>query len=473
MNLLQEGWVWWAVAVAVAVPVALVVLTEIINHYARRGSKATEPLRLLRNWVIPAAALTALLFFAFQYDGENAWPRVVATVLGFLLILLVLSSFNVAIFATAKSGSWRERVPTIFVEITRLLLVVVGLALLFQWVWGADVGGLITALGVTSIVLGLALQNAIGGVVLGLLLLFEQPFKMNDWLQVGGVEGRVVEMNWRSVHLDTGSGIQIIPNSSLSGASFTNLSQPAGAHHVSADLKFTTDDPPHEVIELLVEVADSLPMQAQNERAEAAYTGNGGYRVTLAVDGPGVAQQALSLYLAWLWYAARRRGLALDGDSTDPIQEPRHLENALGIVGPTLHVGADDRELLLSTARLERYGTGEIVLRQGVVPDEIAFIVDGHARLAVEVKGGRLEFATVDAGDYIGQTALTRERTLTTAIAADVLTVMTVPLETVDALVNAHPALADEIGKSIDWKRKLASEALASAGIVEGTLGIL
>lgn len=472
MNLFTQAWVWWAIGIAVAVPILLVLLTEIINTLQRRGSKAVAPLRLLRNGVLPAAALTALLYFAFQYDGENAWPRVVATVLGFLVILLVLSSFNVALFGKAKAGTWRERTPTIFIEIARLLLVVVGLGLLFQWVWGADVGGLITALGVTSIVLGLALQNAIGGVVLGLLLLFEQPFKMGDWLEVGGVTGRVVEMNWRSVHLDTGSGIQIIPNSSLSGASFTNLSQPAGAHHITTALKFTTDDPPHEVISLLVQVAQSLPMQSATEPANASYAGNGSYTVTLAVDGPGVADQALSLFLAWLWYAARRRGLALDGDSTDPIQEPGRLELALEIVGPTLHLAPQDRDLLLATARLQRYGTGEVVLRAGIVPSEIMFIVEGHARLAVEVKGGRVDFSTAEPGDYIGQTALTREPTLTTAIAADVLTVMVVPLETVDAVVAAHPALAEEIGDSIDLKRKLSAEALANAGIVRGTLGL-
>ena len=90
--------------------------------------------------------------------------------------------------------------------------------------WDADVGGLFTALGVGSIVIGLALQNAVGGVISGLLLLFEQPFKIGDWLDTGGVKGRVVEVNWRAVHIDTGNGIQIVPNSTLSGASFTNLS---------------------------------------------------------------------------------------------------------------------------------------------------------------------------------------------------------------------------------------------------------
>ncbi len=470
MDPFRDGWIWAALALAVGVPVVLVTLTEIIGALQRRGNPAVGPLKLLRNWVVPTAALLALLAFAFSSPADQAWVRVVATVLGFLLILLILSSFNVALFATARKGSWRERIPTIFVELARLILVVVGLALLFQWVWGADVGGLIAALGVTSIVIGLALQNAVGGVISGLLLLFEQPFKIGDWLDTGSVVGRVIEVNWRAVHIDTGSGIQIVPNSMLSGSSFRNLSQPAGVHHASTTVKFTTDDPPHEVIRLLVEVADSLPMRVAEQRATAAYSGAGSYTVTLPLQGPALVDQAMSVYLAWLWYAARRRGLALDGDATDPIAEPERLESALDIVGPTLHLGDQERELVRSASRLERWGSGEVVLPAGAVPSEMRFIVEGRVRLCVEVAGGRLDVGWAEPGDYIGQTALTREPTITTAVAADTLTVLVVPLATVDQLVRRRPLLAQDIGRSIEVKRKLANEALAEAGVVRGTL---
>jgi small-conductance mechanosensitive channel len=470
MDPFRDGWVWSAIAIAVGVPVALVALTELIGVLQRRGNPAVGPLKLLRNWVVPTAALLALLAFAFQSPADEVWVRVVATVLGFLLILLVLSSFNVALFATARKGSWRDRIPTIFVELARLILVVVGLALLFQWVWQADVGGLIAALGVTSIVIGLALQNAVGGVISGLLLLFEQPFKIGDWLDTGSVVGRVIEVNWRAVHIDTGSGIQIVPNSMLSGSSFRNLSQPAGVHHASTTVTFTTDDPPHEVIALLVEVADALPMRVPDQRATAVYSGSGHYTVTLPLQSPAVVNQTMSVYLAWLWYAARRRGLALDGDATDPIAEPERLDSALEVVAPTLHLGDEERELVRTSSRLERWGAGETVLPAGVVPSEVRFVVDGRVRLGVEIDGGRLDVASVEAGDYIGQTALTRERTLTTAVAADTLTVLVVPLATVDQLVRRRPLLAQEIGRSIEARKKAAAEAVAGAGLARGVL---
>lgn len=461
----RDGWAWWVIALAVGVPVLLVVLTELINGLRRRNNPMAGPLRLLRNGVLPVGALFALLFFAIQSPAEQVWTRVVATVFGFLLILLVLSAFNVALFANAAPDSWRKRIPSIFVEIARLVLVALGLALLFSWVWGADVGGLFAALGVGSIVIGLALQNAVGGVISGLLLLFEQPFKIGDWLDTGGVKGRVVEVNWRAVHIQTGNSIQIVPNSTLSGASFTNMSAPTGTYSATTTVTFTTDDPPHEVMALLAEIAEALPMRLQEERAEVDYIGKGAYEVMIPVNAPAEAQRALSLYLSWLWYASRRRGFALDGDSTDPVAEPARLREAIERVGPTLHLREEDREEVMATSRLERYGIGETVLRSGIVPDRVMIIVSGRATLALEADGGRIDFGSAEPGDLIGHTALTRERTQALTVASDILTVLSVPLATVDLLIRTRPRLAAEIGEALELKRKLADDALSALGL--------
>ncbi|KJL32423.1 mechanosensitive ion channel domain-containing protein [Microbacterium azadirachtae] len=471
MGVFQQGWTWWLIALAVGIPVLLVGLTELLGALRRRGNPVAKPVALLRNAVIPAGALFALLAFAIgQKDDGYVWVRVVATVFGFLLILLVLSAFNVVLFSNAEEGSWRRRVPSIFIEIARLVLVVVGLAMLFSWVWDADVGGLFTALGVTSIVIGLALQNAAGGVVSGLLLLFEQPFKIGDWLDTGGVKGRVVEVNWRAVHIDTGSGIQIVPNSTLSGASFTNMSEPTGPYYATASLKFSTDDPPQEVLALLVRLADGLPMRWRDERATAEYTGAAGYAVSIPINAPGEASGALSLYLSWLWYAARRRGFALDGDASDPIAEPAMLDAAIEEAAPVLRLDEAGKEILRAGARLQRYGAGETVLPAGVVPDEVRLIMTGGVAMLYEADGARITVAESGPRELIGQTALTRERTTVTIVATEVLTALRIPLEVIDALIRAHPRLAAEIGQSLDLKRAAAADVLAAAGFARGEI---
>ena len=120
--------------------------------------------------------------------------------------------------------------------------------MIFSYIWGANVGGLFTALGITSIVLGLTLQNSVGQIISGLLVLFEQPFQLGDWIDTPTARGRVVEVNWRATHIDTGSGLLIMPNSVLAAASFTNSQPAAGRAHDHVTTVFSVDDPPDDVV---------------------------------------------------------------------------------------------------------------------------------------------------------------------------------------------------------------------------------
>ena len=142
-----------------------------------------------------------------QVSGEATPVRVVATVFGFVVLVLLLSGLNATLFQGAPEGTWRKRIPSIFLDVARFALIAVGVGLVFAYIWGANVGGLFTALGVSSIVLGLALQNSVGQIISGLLVLFEQPFQLGDWIDTPSARGRVVEVNWRATHIDTGSGL--------------------------------------------------------------------------------------------------------------------------------------------------------------------------------------------------------------------------------------------------------------------------
>jgi small-conductance mechanosensitive channel/CRP-like cAMP-binding protein len=472
IDLWTEPWFGWALGVVIALPVLLVVLTEVYAALQRRHSPAAKPVRLLRNFVIPVAAVFALLTFASEQSFDLVWVRVVGTVLGFLLILLVLSAFNVAIFGNAREGSWRERLPSIFVTLARLALVLVGLAILFSWVWGADVGGLFAALGVTSIVIGLALQNAVGSVISGLLLLFEQPFRLGDFLEVGDVRGRVVEVNWRSVHIDTGNGIQIMPNSSLAGDSFTNLSQPVDGYVATVPVTFTTDDAPHVVVNMLVDTAGALPQLDNRAKPTVSYEGNAVYTVSLPVTSPAVESESVSLFLAWLWYAARRHDLGLDGDASDPVNTRENVIDALGFVSSELDLPQEDLDGIADSCRMEQYGAGELVQKAGIVPDCVRVILSGALELSAPYETSRLRLAVLRRGEFIGQAALTRQKTMTMVVAAGPVTVLRVPSSVVDDMVHRHPSLARRIGETLDNRRALAVAALAAARAESGAIAV-
>lgn len=473
-SLWQEPWVWPAIAVMIGLPVLLILTTEIAAVLERRGSPAAKVIRLIRNFVLPIGALLVLLTQVDDLGLEINATKITSTVFGFVVILVLLSSLNIALFTKAGHGSWRQRVPSIFVDLVRLLVVVISLAALFSWVWGADVGGLFTALGVTSIVIGLALQNAAGSVISGLLLLFEQPFRLGDWLEVDSIRGRVVEVNWRAVHIDTGNGIRIVPTASLAGSSFNNLSRVRGGYLAKVSVVFSTDDAPFEVMELLSRVARNLPTRSPDRESHVAYSGGAKYAVAIPIIGPVDESETSALFLARLWYASRRAELHLDGDVSDDLRTPERINSALREISTVLHLSEDAAAALAPQCRLEQFGAGETILNFGEVPRSMGFIVDGEIAMHIPygVDSPPLLVTHLEKREAIGLGTFTRQKSSYIYTARSEVAMLMLPAECVDQLVSDNPRLATAIGQASDNRRARVSDAEQRAAKIQNQVGI-
>ena len=455
MKILDEGWFYWAVGLTVGLPVTLIVLTELHHALARRQSALARPVNLLRSYLVPLSALLVLLIKVAQVPAQVTSVRMLATVFGFLVLLLALSGLNATMFEGAPPGSWRERVPTIFRDVTRLLLIAVGLALIFSYVWGVRVGGLFTALGVTSVVIGLMLQNSVGQIVSGLFMLFEQPFRIGDWLDTPSAQGRIVEANWRAVHIQTDRGLQITPNSVLAATSFTNLSRPPGAHKLAITTTFSVADPPDRVRRLLSRVAGMLPQCKDDSTPTAVAAGSGEYRVTIGLNSPAEDGAARTTFLRWIWYAARREGLHLDGADDDFSTSARVQMAMRTVVAPALRLSLTDQQSLTPHARIVRYGTDEVVQFAGEVPTAMTFLTTGCVRLTTTAEDGSvLSLSVLEPGSFLGLTTLTRQPNLTTAYALEEVTALEIDREHIEELVMQSPLLLQELGRIIEDRRK-------------------
>ena len=460
---LDDSWFYWAVGVAVGFPVCLILLTELHNALRRRGSLLARPVHLVRNYIVPLGALLILLVGAMQISGEKTPVRVVATVFGFVVLVLLLSGTNATLFQGAPEGTWRKRIPSIFLDVARFTLIAIGVGLILAYIWGAHIGGLFTALGISSIVLGLALQNSVGQIISGLLVLFEQPFQLGDWIQTPTAKGRVVEVNWRATHIDTGSGLLIMPNSVLAAASFTNFSRPPGAHSLSVTTVFSLDDPPDDVREMPNRVAATLPQLRPGAEPSTVPQGALQYATNIPLRTPADDFAAKSTFLRWIWYAARRDGLHLD-EAEDEFETPERLERSVRVIAPTLRLNQADQQEMLGRARLTRYGADEYLQFSGQVPKRMTFIVSGRVRLvAADDHGAAIPLHTLEAGDFLGQNTLTRESVTASAYALEEVTVLQVDREHIEALVARKPLLLQEIGRAIEERRASLRRALAAA----------
>ncbi len=459
MEVLTTPWFYWSIIIAVALPATLVLLTELQHSLSRRRSFLARPVGLLRNFIVPLGALLLLVDKTTAISIETTPIRIISTVFGFIVLQMVLSGLSATIFENAPAGSWRRRMPTIFVDVARFAIIALGLAMILAWVWGANVGGLFTALGISSIVLGLTLQNSVGQIISGLLLLFEQPFQLGDWVETPSARGRVVEVNWRATHINTGSGLEIIPNSVLAGQAFANLSRPAGGHTITVTAKFAGTDAPDEVCALLASVAGELP-QLHPDGKPAVTAGSGtDYSVAIPVRSPADDTAAKSTFQRWLWYAARRAGLHLDGIDDDYSTLQRKAK-ALRQIAAVLRASSSELEALLPSVRVSRYGDGEVMQKSGDVPMAMSFVIKGRVRLVVAgPDGATVPVSTLYEGDFIGQTALTREPVAGGAYAVGEVTVLRVEREAVENLLLGKPELLQDLSQTIDERRDRAQAA--------------
>jgi len=133
-------------------------------------------------------------------------------------------------------------------------VVYIGVALsVLAFVFGAPIGTLVATSGVVAVVFGLALQNTLGDVFSGIALTLGRPFAIGDWIQLGdGTEGRVVENNWRSTQLLTGThNVVVLPNSVLAKVGLTNLTRPDETHMIALIVRIASSHKPHVVVEVM------------------------------------------------------------------------------------------------------------------------------------------------------------------------------------------------------------------------------
>ena len=461
-GLLSAPWFYWAIGIGIGLPVLLIVLTEWQHSLRRRGSALIGPVSLLRNYLLPLGALLMAMIGATQMPAGSTPVRIVATLVATVVLILMLSGIKASLFASAPETSWRHRMPAIFLDVARFALIAVGIALIFAYIWGANVGGLFTALGIGSIVIGLTLQNSVGQIISGLLMLFEQPFRIGDWIDTPKASGRVVEVNWRSVHLETSQGVLITPNSVLAGEAFTNLSRPAGQHATRVISVFALEDRPDQVCAMLVRVASQLPQCHPDLTPVAVPIGDLKYRTKIPLLTPGDDGDAEANFRRWIWYAARREGLHLD-EADDTFSDPTSVSNALRtVVAPTLRLTAEQQAAMVPHSRIERYGAGELIQAAGTVPDGMSFIISGTVLLTADAADGtRTEVGTFEAGTFIGQSTLIRHPVTGSVLAYDEATLIHVHRDAIERVVQKNPVLLQEFGRSIDEHRSAVLRALA------------
>ena len=109
-------------------------------------------------------------------------------------------------------------------RILHYIIMLVGVFIAVQQV-GVDLTTLAAISAVLMVGIGLGLQNITSNFISALILLFERPVQVGDFVEVGGVQGRIRAIKTRSSIVETLDNVSIIvPNSNFITENVTNWS---------------------------------------------------------------------------------------------------------------------------------------------------------------------------------------------------------------------------------------------------------
>ncbi len=130
-----------------------------------------------------------------------------------ILVNKILTRYNLDIGIRQSIGT-----------ISRYIIIILGLYIIINAA-GVDLSAITVLFGALGVGIGFGLQNIVNNFISGLIILFERPIKVGDRIEVGGVNGDVVDISARSTTVITNDNISIIvPNSEFISSTVINWS---------------------------------------------------------------------------------------------------------------------------------------------------------------------------------------------------------------------------------------------------------
>ncbi len=260
-------------------------------------------------------------------------------------------------------------------------IVLATLIVILDVAFGVSVPGLVATSGIIAIVLGLALQNTLGDLFSGIAIGIDRPFRALDTISVDdGVEGTVIDLDWRSTRIETASGdVATIPNSVLAKARIVNRDRPCALRKVAVPVRLGPGLPPQDGVELLREAAIAVAAMAENEPPDVvciALASDGhGYEVTVTCPTARIAELRSEL-LHQIARHARYAGIAIAPSPAAAASPPPC--STLIAEDATLGPLSAERRAEIAAIALRRCGpAGTILVADGMARPPLALISRG------------------------------------------------------------------------------------------------
>jgi small-conductance mechanosensitive channel/CRP-like cAMP-binding protein len=271
------------------------------------------------------------------------------------------------------------------------------------------VKGLLATSGVVAIVVGLALQSTLSDVFSGIVLNTTKPYQVDDRVSIDGIEGKVLDIDWRATHLLTSAGsTAVVPNSVAAKAKIVNLSRPFNVHGVSISIQVPNHIRPRRVLDALdrtLQGSSSLLL----DPAPKAVLKEAGETMSEYVASGFIAELAKKGEVRNQLFDLAHRHLEAAGISRQPdgVIEPSTRARALlDEVKIFRSLSAEERDRLAQNMVAQQYAAGEVVLDLEEVPDSLFVIATGVVSATVPDGNTQIEAGRMGPSEVMGEQSI-------------------------------------------------------------------
>ncbi|MGM4985586.1 MULTISPECIES: mechanosensitive ion channel domain-containing protein [Rhizobium] len=291
------------------------------------------------------------------------------------------------------------------------------------YVFSVPVGTLIATSGAFAIVLGFALQSSLSDVFSGIALNLGRPYSVGHWIILeNGVQGRVIETNWRATHLSNAANdLVVIPNSALAKSQLVNLNSPDETHGITLSIRLAPIRPPAAMAQLLdtVMLASNHILRAPAPTVSIVNLSKEAIEFELAFRLGSISETltAKNEIYDLVFRHAQAAGISLASDNT--LVAPSLLQLATASEAPPetssqliktlplfLALTEKERETLSNAAVRRTYAKSAEILSQGERSPALMLVESGVVMVVRQEDGGDIELNRLSPGDFFGERGL-------------------------------------------------------------------
>jgi len=245
----------WRFGILLIIIFLTLIVARIVRHLITKTGdrfekkKETQLFALFLKCLAPPASLAVIACgvyisrFAFVFISENnptvgftaatyrLWIKISQTLAALAVAYFIYRLVDIVEyylkkwFTKAETGLETMLVPVIRKSL-RIFVIVIAALYIADNILDQEIGAILAAAGIGGLAFALAAQDTIANLFGSVSIFADRPFRVGDRIRIGGFDGPVEEVGFRSTRIRTLDGhIVTIPNSKISNDMVENISK--------------------------------------------------------------------------------------------------------------------------------------------------------------------------------------------------------------------------------------------------------